>query len=69
QYHKKEACVLLGVWNPPAAPLRAQPLSFLWKFRKCQRNGVCRFSCRKTEMLLSFCDGGLECCAPGFPWG
>lgn len=37
-----------------------------WR-KKCSENGVCRFECYGSEMLVAYCMSRLECCVRGNP--
>ncbi|XP_075412002.1 beta-defensin 134 [Tenrec ecaudatus] len=55
--------VFLFLWDPVLA---GNPFSSTFK-RKCNTNGICRFGCFTTEMLVSYCEFQLECCVKGNP--
>uniref|UniRef100_A0A8D2AWC2 Defensin beta 134 n=1 Tax=Sciurus vulgaris TaxID=55149 RepID=A0A8D2AWC2_SCIVU len=57
-------CAFLGFWDTALASLN--PLSSEIH-KKCYQNGICRFECYGSEMLVAYCMFRLECCVTGDP--
>ncbi|XP_012786781.1 beta-defensin 134 [Ochotona princeps] len=56
--------VLLSSWDAALAGFNL--ISPEWR-KKCSENGVCRFECYGSEMLVDYCMSRLECCVRGNP--
>ncbi|XP_032015042.1 beta-defensin 134 [Hylobates moloch] len=56
--------VFLFLWDPVLAGISSLSSEM---HKKCYKNGICRFECYKSEMLVAYCMFQLECCVKGNP--